>query len=156
VDRRFADVALHNLQAKLLYNQEIRVNWAFQSHQREDTSAHHHIFVGDIGQEVTDAVLLNAFAAHFSSCSCVCDAVPSPVRPGLTVHVCRDARVMWDHNTGRSKGYGFVSFRTKEDADSAIQKMQGQFIGSRRVRCGWAQHKQVWLRACMLTVASAH
>lgn len=25
--------------------------------------------------------------------------------------ICSDARVMWDHKTGRSKGYGFVSFR---------------------------------------------
>jgi RNA recognition motif-containing protein len=50
---------------------------------------------------------------------------------------------MWDHNTGRSKGYGFVSFRTKEDAEKAIEKMQGMQIGSRRIRLGWAQHKQV-------------
>ncbi len=49
---------------------------------------------------------------------------------------------MWDHGTGRSKGYGFVSFRLKEDAESAIDQMQGIQIGSRRVRVGWAQHKQ--------------
>lgn len=59
----------------------------------------------------------------------------------------RDARVMWDHATGRSKGYGFVSFRTREDAQAAIEKMQGQYVGSRRVRCGWAQHKQVRVAA---------
>ena len=50
---------------------------------------------------------------------------------------------MWDHGTGRSKGYGFVSFRRKEDADAAIEQMQGRQIGSRRIRVGWAQHKQV-------------
>lgn len=61
----------------------------------------------------------------------------------ISVYVCRDARVMWDHSTGRSKGYGFVSFRSKEDGDRAIQEMHGHLIGSRRVRCGWAQHKQV-------------
>ncbi len=49
---------------------------------------------------------------------------------------------MWDHATGRSKGYGFVSFRTKEDAEAAIEQMQGVQIGSRHVRVGWAQHKQ--------------
>jgi RNA recognition motif-containing protein len=27
--------------------------------------------------------------------------------------ICSDARVMWDHKTGRSKGYGFVSFRNQ-------------------------------------------
>ena len=50
---------------------------------------------------------------------------------------------MWDHITGRSKGYGFVSFRHKEDAEMAIEQMQGRQIGSRRIRVGWAQHKQV-------------
>jgi len=48
---------------------------------------------------------------------------------------------MWDHSTGRSKGYGFVSFRNKEDAERSIHEMHGKLIGSRRVRCGWAQHK---------------
>ena len=55
----------------------------------------------------------------------------------------RDARVIWDHNTGRSKGYGFVSFRRKEDAEAAIEKMHGKNVGSRCIRVGWAQHKQV-------------
>ncbi len=55
----------------------------------------------------------------------------------------RDARVMWDHNTGRSKGYGFVSFRRREDAEAAIELMQARQIGSRKIRVGWAQHKQV-------------
>jgi nucleolysin TIA-1/TIAR len=50
---------------------------------------------------------------------------------------------MWDHATGRSKGYGFVSMRTREEAQAAIEVMHGVTIGSRRVRCGWAQHKQV-------------
>ena len=70
--------------------QEVRVNWAFQKDQREDTTAHFHIFVGDLSSEVTDRMLLDTF----QSCG-----------------GCSDARVMWDHSTGRSKGYGFVSFR---------------------------------------------
>lgn len=28
--------------------------------------------------------------------------------------VCRDARVMWDQKTGRSRGFGFVSFRNQQ------------------------------------------
>ena len=42
---------------------------------------------------------------------------------------CSDARVMWDHNTGRSKGYGFVSFRSQEEAEAAINKMNGERVG---------------------------
>ncbi|KAI8463226.1 MAG: hypothetical protein J3K34DRAFT_527152, partial [Monoraphidium minutum] len=120
-DRRCATAALQYLNNKVLFGQEMRANWAFQSHQREDTSGHWHVFVGDLGQDVTDAVLFQSFSQL----------------PG-----CSDARVMWDHATGRSKGYGFVAMATKEEAQGAIDKMHGQVIGSRRVRCGWAQHKQ--------------
>lgn len=28
--------------------------------------------------------------------------------------MCSDARVMWDNKTGRSRGYGFVSFRNQQ------------------------------------------
>ena len=31
--------------------------------------------------------------------------------------------------------------RTREDAEHAIQQVNGSFVGHRRVRCGWAQHK---------------
>jgi RNA recognition motif-containing protein len=70
----------------------------------------------------------------------------------LHLHVasCSDARVMWDQLTSRSKGYGFASFKSREAAERAIQTFHGQFIGTRRVRCGWAQHKQVITAAVSL------
>ncbi|MEW5300604.1 MAG: hypothetical protein WDW36_003522 [Sanguina aurantia] len=89
---------------------------------REDTSRHHQIFVGDLGPEVTDALLYAAFSQATRGCS--------------------GARVMWDVATGRTKAYGFASFRTREEAQAAIDAMQGQAVGSRQIRCGWAQHKQ--------------
>mmetsp|Transcript_39058 Transcript_39058/g.86881 ORF Transcript_39058/g.86881 Transcript_39058/m.86881 type:complete len:464 (+) Transcript_39058:198-1589(+) len=121
MDRRAAEAALQALNGKGYLGQELRVNWALPKNHKEDTTQHFHIFVGDLGSDVTDAILYNTFC---------------------TVGQCSDARVMWDHATGRSKGYGFVSFRRKDDAENAIEKMQGRQIGSRRVRCGWAQHKQ--------------
>lgn len=33
--------------------------------------------------------------------------------------VCRDARVMWDQKTGRSRGFGFVSFRNQQVLESS-------------------------------------
>ena len=51
---------------------------------------------------------------------------------------CSDARVMWDHNTGRSKGYGFVSFRSQEEAEAAINKMNGEH--AQHLHPGFAVH----------------
>lgn len=121
VDPRCAELALNSIHGRVLYGQEVRVNWAFQKDSREDTSHHFHIFVGDLSSEINDRTLYEAFAR-----------CPN----------CSDARVMWDHGTGRSKGYGFVSYRTKEDAEHGIRTMNGEQVGTRRVRCGWAQHKQ--------------
>lgn len=102
--------------------QEIRVNWAYQSNSnnKEDTSGHFHIFVGDLSNEVNDEVLLQAFSA-FGSVS--------------------EARVMWDMKTGRSRGYGFVAFRDRNDADKALTSMDGEWLGSRAIRCNWANQK---------------
>lgn len=102
--------------------QEIRVNWAYQSNNssKEDTSGHFHIFVGDLSNEVNDEVLLQAFSA-FGSVS--------------------EARVMWDMKTGRSRGYGFVAFRDRGDADKALSSMDGEWLGSRAIRCNWANQK---------------
>lgn len=32
----------------------------------------------------------------------------------IVLFVCSDARVMWDQKTGRSRGFGFVSFRSQQ------------------------------------------
>ncbi|KAJ0433813.1 putative RNA recognition motif domain, nucleotide-binding alpha-beta plait domain superfamily [Helianthus annuus] len=77
---------------------------------------HFNIFVGDLSPEVTDAMLYTCFSVY-SSCS--------------------DARVMWDQKTGRSRGFGFVSFRDQQDAQSAINDLMGKWLGSRQIRCNW-------------------
>ena len=48
---------------------------------------------------------------------------------------------MWDQNTGRSRGYGFVAFKRKEDAQRALTEMNGEWLGSRSIRCNWANQK---------------
>lgn len=37
-------------------------------------------------------------------------------------------KVIMDRETGRSRGFGFVTFATSEDASSAIQGMDGQVL----------------------------
>ncbi|XP_022980634.1 oligouridylate-binding protein 1B-like isoform X2 [Cucurbita maxima] len=116
-DRRSAALAILSLNGRHLFGQPIKVNWAYASSQREDTSGHFNIFVGDLSPEVTDAMLFACFSAY-SSCS--------------------DARVMWDQKTGRSRGFGFVSFRNQQEAQSAINDLSGKWLGSKQIRCNWA------------------
>ncbi|XP_072989521.1 oligouridylate-binding protein 1-like [Typha latifolia] len=116
-DRRSAALAIITLNGRQLFGQPIKVNWAYASGQREDTSGHYNIFVGDLSPEVTDATLFACFSVY-SSCS--------------------DARVMWDQKTGRSRGFGFVSFRNQQEAQSAINDLTGKWLGSRQIRCNWA------------------
>ncbi|XP_010929412.1 RNA-binding protein 208 [Elaeis guineensis] len=116
-DRRAAALAIVSLHGRQIYGQAIKVNWAYASGQREDTSGHFHIFVGDLSPEVTDATLYACFSVY-----------PS----------CSDARVMWDNKTGHSRGFGFISFRIRQDAQNAINDMTGKWLGNRQIRCNWA------------------
>nr|XP_057919867.1 nucleolysin TIAR isoform X2 [Doryrhamphus excisus] len=52
-----------------------------------------------------------------------------------------DARVVKDLATCKSKGYGFVSFYNKLDAENAIVQMGGQWLGGRQIRTNWATRK---------------
>nr|KAJ0223009.1 hypothetical protein LSAT_V11C200062830 [Lactuca sativa] len=52
------------------FRQPIKVNWAYVTIQREDTSGHYNIFVGDLSPEVTDAMLYARFSVY-SNCLCV-------------------------------------------------------------------------------------
>jgi hypothetical protein len=48
---------------------------------------------------------------------------------------------MWDMKTGRSRGYGFVAFRQRDEAEKALSSMDGEWLGSRAIRCNWANQK---------------
>ena len=121
-DPSHAENAMQNLNGRVILGNEIRVNWAYQNNNsnKEDTSGHYHIFVGDLSNEVNDETLLQAFSA-FGNVS--------------------EARVMWDMKTGRTRGYGFVAFRDRDAAEKALASMDGQWLGSRQIRCNWANQK---------------
>lgn len=120
-----ADTALHTLNGRIINNSEIKINWAFQS-SSVSTNANSeeptfNIFVGDLSPEVDDETLSSAFSKF----------------PSL-----RQAHVMWDMQTSRSRGYGFVTFAQQNDAELALQTMNGEWINGRAIRCNWASHKQ--------------
>lgn len=49
-------------------------------------------------------------------------------------------RIMVEKDTGRSRGFGFVSYDTPESAAVAIQKLNGFQLGNKRLK---VQHKQI-------------
>ena len=63
------------------------------------------IFVGDLGNEVTDESLTRAFAKY-----------PSFQR----------AKVVRERKTNKTKGYGFVSFKESSDFIKAMREMNGK------------------------------
>merc|ERR1719487_2218888 len=71
------------------------------------------LFCGDLGNEVTDDLLANAFR-KFSSF--------------------QKAKVIRDKRTGKTKGYGFVSFSAPEDMVAALRDVNGRYVGNRPVR----------------------
>jgi nucleolysin TIA-1/TIAR len=48
---------------------------------------------------------------------------------------------MWDQLSGKSRGFGFVVYKEKADAEKALAGMNGQWLGSRAIRCNWANQK---------------
>ncbi|EGW31674.1 uncharacterized protein SPAPADRAFT_62285 [Spathaspora passalidarum NRRL Y-27907] len=121
-----ADMALNTMNGKILQNFEIKINWAFQSatittaNTPEDPSFN--IFVGDLSPEINDEKLKQAFSKFKSL---------------------KQAHVMWDMQTSRSRGYGFVTFSNQSDAELALQTMNGEWLNGRAIRCNWASHKQL-------------
>lgn len=49
-----------------------------------------------------------------------------------------ETKVIMDRETGRSRGFGFVSFTSGEEASKAIQALDGQDLHGRRVRVNYA------------------
>ncbi|TRY76446.1 hypothetical protein TCAL_15962, partial [Tigriopus californicus] len=86
---------------------------------------HYAIFVGDLSPEVETHHLRDAFAT-FGEIS--------------------DCRVVRDPQTLKSRGYGFVSFATKIEAENAKAVMNGQWLGSRSIRTNWAARKPPYNR----------
>lgn len=117
-----ASVAMHTLNGTSLNNSTIKINWAYQSSSVNSTNERtYNVFVGDLSSDVDDEKLHSAFAKFRSL---------------------KQAHVMWDMQTSRSRGYGFVNFGDQGDAELALQTMNGVSINGRAIRCNWASHKQ--------------
>lgn len=79
------------------------------------------IFVGDLGNEVSDAMLTTAFSKY-----------PSFSR----------AKVIRDKRNGKSRGYGFISFLDPQDFLRALKEMEGQYVGNRPIKVKKSKWKE--------------
>lgn len=71
------------------------------------------IFCGDLGNDVNDEVLTRTFNKYSSF---------------------QKAKVIRDKRTGKSKGFGFLSFREPQDFIRAMKEMDGRYVGSRPIK----------------------
>jgi len=78
------------------------------------------LFVGGLSWDTTDASLRKAFALYGE----------------IT-----EAKVISDRDTGRSRGFGFVTFARDEDAKNAISKMNGASLDGGTIKVSEAQEK---------------
>ena len=86
-----------------------------------DRGPEHSIFVGDLGPEVNEYVLVSLFQNRFPSC--------------------KSAKIMTDPISGMSRGYGFVRFSDESDQQRALSEMQGVYCGNRPMRISTATPK---------------
>jgi cold-inducible RNA-binding protein len=78
------------------------------------------LFVGGLSWDTTDDGLRQAFATHGE----------------IT-----EAKVITDRATGRSRGFGFVTFSQDEDAKTAMSKMDGTTLDGKTIKVNEAQEK---------------
>merc|ERR1712193_3515 len=50
-----------------------------------------------------------------------------------------EVKIMVDRDTGKPRGFAFVRYETKDEADAAINGVDGQEIAGRPVKCALAQ-----------------
>ncbi|CAI6013819.1 hypothetical protein V2G26_015680 [Clonostachys chloroleuca] len=105
-------------------SRQFKLNWASGGglvDRREDRGPEYSIFVGDLGPEVNEYVLVSLFQARFPSC--------------------KSAKIMTDAMSGQSRGYGFVRFSDENDQQRALVEMQGVYCGNRPMRISTATPK---------------
>ncbi|KAL5483002.1 SAP49 [Sanghuangporus weigelae] len=102
-----------------LWGKPIRVNKASSDKKQLDVGAN--LFIGNLDENVDERLLYDTFSAF-----------------GMLATTAKIAR---DPTTGKSKGYGFVSYIDFESADAATEAMNGQFLMNKSITVQYAFKK---------------
>ncbi|MBD3369997.1 RNA-binding protein [Candidatus Fermentibacteria bacterium] len=78
------------------------------------------LFVGGLSWSITDDTLREAFAPHGEI---------------------EEAKVILDRNTGRSRGFGFVTFESAENAKAAMEAMDNAVLEERSIHVDYAKER---------------
>ena len=79
------------------------------------------LFVGGLSWDTTDSSLRTAFEQYGEV---------------------REARVVLDRDTGRSRGFAFITFENSMDAQQAMESMNLEMLDGRRIRVNEAQDRR--------------
>lgn len=79
------------------------------------------IYVGNLSYSTTDGDLVDAFAAHGTV---------------------ERAKVITDRETGRSRGFGFVEMSNRDEAQAAIEAMNGKEFAGRELNVNEARPRK--------------
>ena len=91
------------------------------------------IYVGNLSYDTDDASLRAAFEAHGEVTS---------------------ARVITDRDTGRSRGFGFVEMPSTDEANAAMQALDGAELDGRTLKVNQAR-PPILLQPCFMVSTDA-
>lgn len=114
---------IKNLDGSQYGGRTLRVNFSDKPKPKEPLypETEYKLFVGNLAWSVTSETLTQAFQEY-----------------GNLVGV----RVLYDGETGRSRGYGFVSYSTKSEMDTALEAMNDVELEGRAIRVSLAEGKK--------------
>ncbi|KAL9401316.1 hypothetical protein Peur_005165 [Populus x canadensis] len=117
------ETVIENLDGSQYMGRILRVNFADKPKPKEPLypETEYKLFIGNLSWSVTSESLTQAFQEY-----------------GNVV----GARVLYDGETGKSRGYGFVCYSTKEEMETALQSLNGVELEGRALRVSLAEGRK--------------
>lgn len=117
------EAVIQNLDGSQYGGRTLRVNFSDKPKPKEPLypESEHKLFVGNLSWSVTSESLTQIFQEY-----------------GNVV----GARVLYDGDTGRSRGYGFVCYSSKQEMDAALESLNGAELEGRAMRISLALGKK--------------